>query len=86
MKQTLHTRQAITKLSFRFMYEVYVLTLWLLILGGGMLIIGSLFIGQGDTRLLLESWSIGCFTCLFGLSFVHLLQKEKLQTTPLLWF
>ncbi len=69
-----------------FATQLYSLVVWLLIIAGGMLLVGSFFAAGLTMVDHISSLSVGLLTVAFGLGLARLLNKDIKQTAPVFWF
>ena len=66
--------------------QLYSLVVWLLIIAGGMLLVGSFFITSLTVTDHISGFTVGLITVVFGLGLARLLNKDIKQTAPVFWF
>ena len=69
-----------------FATQLYSLVVWLLIIAGGMLLVGSFFIASLTLIDHISGITVGLVTIIFGLGLARLLNKDIKQTAPVFWF
>jgi len=75
-------KQAIKSLAI----EVYSLTVWLLILIGGMVVVSSFLVPNLEASELIGGILVGIVSIGFGIAMTRLLSKDIRQTAPVFWF
>jgi membrane protein YdbS with pleckstrin-like domain len=66
--------------------QIYSLFVWLFILFGGMVAVGSFFISGLPLAQHISGVSVGLVSVAFGLGLARLLNRDIKQTAPVLWF